>query len=444
MNKSSLRNTIIILSLAVIAILIPSCDEGDLGLAKGFVGSSTYTSLIDSVSIRLSTIKFDSVQTSGRESGLVGYTSNPLSGGQKAISYFSITKPESFSWDDDKEVIDSIAFIFTPNGYSIGDTTSTMSFQLHQLDEEIELNESGYLNNIDSVAYIKEPLATKDYVVWPNEGKSISIKLDNQFAEELITYMQTNKNEDDYTNMFQEEFKGFALLTDTTITNSIIGVYNDDDNTKLKIYSHVVNLEKEENETEFLLRGSTYHFTQVQELNTPEPWSELTSSNIRLSETETGSQCLMQNTKGYFIRIDFPFLNNLMEIKEQGRIVKAQLILRPVSDYVSNTDLPETFYISTINKVNALEEYLYNSSGDLLTPTLVTDNLYNENTYYSIDITSYLNTRIQETIIDTNQGLALVFPDADSGTKLDYMVLGGHYHKEFKSQLYIYYYYYDI
>nr|WP_321452859.1 DUF4270 family protein [uncultured Carboxylicivirga sp.] len=441
---TTLRKAIPVVVFALLTIAISSCDDGDLGVAKGFVRSNTYTALIDTVSINLSSIKADSVQTSGMNAGLVGYYNNPLIGGQKATCYFAITTPESFTWDNDKQIIDSIALIIKPSGYSIGDTTSTVSFKVHQLTEKIEKNNSSYLNNINHFDFNDETLGTKSMVLWPGEQKSIVIRLNNQFASNIVDFINENKNVSTYKTLFQDEFKGFAVQTDTLLTNAIYGINTTSDTCKLRLYSHLTNLEKEKYTTDFSLESSTYQFTQIEESNLLDPWDQLTSTGVKLSENATNNECLIQNGNGYRIRIDFPYLNNLLEIKEQGRIVKANLILRPVMDYMKYSELPSTIYINEIDKINSIGDYLYNSSGETLTPTLIKDYLYNKNTYYSFDITSYLNERIEETIIDPDQGLAISFTDSNAGTQLDYMVMGGYYNPNYKSELRIYYYYYDI
>nr|WP_321412425.1 DUF4270 family protein [uncultured Carboxylicivirga sp.] len=423
---------------------LSACDEGDLDVASGFVRSSTYTALIDTVSINLSSIKADSVQTSGRDAGLVGYYNNPLIGGQKTTCYFAINIPESFSWDNEKQIIDSISLLVKPNGYSIGDTTSLMSFRVHQLNELIDKDNSAYLYNTSHFSYDEDPLGRRDVLLWPGEQKSIAITLDKQFASDIIDFVLENKSVSTYSTLFKEEFKGFVLETDTTITKAMIGINTASDTCKLRLYSHIINREKENYTMDFSLQSSTYQFTQIEENNNKEPWNKLTNGTIKLSETETNSECLIQNGNGYCIRIDFPFLNNLLEIKQQGRIIKADLILRPVMDYMKYADLPSTIYINEIDKINGIGDFLYNSSGEYLTPTLTKDILYNKNTYYSFDITNYLNDRLEETIVDTDQGLAISFTDDQAGTQLDYMVIGGQYHKNYKSQLNIYYYYYDI
>ena len=441
---SILSKLLLLVSIALSALCLTSCDEGDLDVAKGFVRSDTYTALIDTVSINLSSIKADSVQTSGRESGLVGYYNNPLIGSQKATSYFGITTPEGFSWDKEKQVIDSIALIIKPNGYSIGDTSSVISFQVYQLKEQVVKNNSGYLNNINHFDFEEEPLGTKELLIWPGEQKSIHLKLNQQLAVDIIDFIDENKGLSTYTTLFRENFKGFVLQTDTLLTNAIIGIDIDSDECLLRLYSHKSTLEEQEITTDFDLLLSTNHFTQIEESNLLSPWDQITSEKDRLNENQTDSECLIQNGNGYRIRIDFPHLNNLLEIKEQGRIVKAELVLRPVMDYIKYADLPSTIYINEIDKINSLGDFLYNTSGETLTPTLYKDVINNKNTYYSFDITNYINTRIQEAIVDTDQGLAISFTDSNAGTQLDYMVMGGYFNQNYKSELKIYYYYYDI
>lgn len=417
------------------------CNEGELGLAKDFVDSSTYTALVDSVSVLVSTVKFDSVITSGKDYSLVGSIDHPLVGVQRAASVYTITPPSDFEWDEDKYHFDSLTFVFTPTGYSLGDTLKPFTFKVHQLTAELEKDDT-YFYNTSRYGLEADVLGSTRIKVYPNEKEAVEIRLSDEIAHRFIDFLDENSSSASLTSLFTEEMKGFVLLTDTAEKHGIFGISTDAEATHIKLYYHKVGLEKEELSYQFELLSSSLRFTAIQQSSIDEPWQLLSSSGKRLSEYQTDGIALLQPMLGYTVRIDFPTLNNLLEIKQQGRIVQASLVVRPLTGYLSMHKMPSTLYLQQISKVNVLGDPLYDSSGEAVKAQLQKDVLYNEYTSYTFDITSYLNYRLLETIVDTNTGLALTMASS-ADNAMDYLVIGGHYNSSFKTELLLYYYYYD-
>ncbi len=425
-------------------ILMPGCSDGALDLGDHFIHTPTYTALIDSVSISLSTIRADSIATTGTGSGLVGYYQHSSLGGQEAVSYFSISPSENFTWDTKKEVYDSITFVLHPNGYSMGDTTSTFHLKVHQLAEEIEKHDDGKLYNVSHIHFDESStLGEKAFQPFPNRKKKLEVKLDDALGRSIIDFMVTNKNQTDGANLFRETYKGFALACDTDLTRSVLGISATDELAFIRLYSHRVGLEKEVEERNFPLESATKQFTEIISHDNNTIYNSIEDGKDKLSESASQSTSLLQAGSGYGVRIDFPYLNNLLEIKAEGRIVKAELIIRPMTGTFKHDALPPAIYMAEVNKVNSIVQYFTDSDGNPIAATLVTDPMYHENTYYKYDVTSYLNYRITEPIIDPQKGLMMVLPENLNSQTLDHVTLGGHTNTQSQSELHIYYYYYD-
>lgn len=434
----------LLMGLFFSVLLTPGCSDGALDLGDNFISTPTYTALIDSVSISLSTIRADSVVTSGTETGLVGYYQHPALGGQEAVSYFSISPSENFTWDTKKEVFDSITFVVHPSGYSIGDTSSTFHLNVHQLIEEIEKHDDGKLYNVSHFGYDENKvLGKRSFKPFPNRKKKLEVKLDDALGQSIIDFMVTKKDQSDKATLFRETYKGFALTCDTNLTRSVLGFSATDELASIRLYSHQVGLEKEEEERNFSLESSTKQFTQFITHNKNTIYSTLENGKEKLNESATNASSLLQSGSGYMVRVDFPYLNNLLEIKAEGRIVKAELIVRPLIGTFKHYELPPTLYMAEVNKVNNIERYFSDSDGNPIAGTLVIDNMYNETTYYKYDVTSYLNYRITEPIIDPDKGLLIVLPDDMNNKSLNHVTFGGHTNVQSQSELHIYYYYYD-
>ncbi len=426
----------------LVIICFSACQEGSLDMADSFVYTSTYTALIDTVTIQLSTI-VDTVKTSNTSNALIGYYENPILGGQEAKTYFSLSAPGSFTWDTEKEVFDSLVMVLHPNSYAIGDTTVDAYFKLHKLSETIELNDDGSLYNTNSFSYDATPISTHTFRPYPQAKEEIIMRLDDSFSKSIIDFLNTYKNHTDKYSLFEEEFKGFIVACDTNLSKVALGFEVSDSTSYLRLYSHTIGLEKVENQQTFSLQQTT-HFNEIQTHNSDVIYNQLTDKKERLPEQQANGKAILQSGLGHKLRVDLPTINNLLELKAKGHVVKAELRIHPDLDIMETDELPSTLYIGDIYRANEIWGYLSDVNGNALTSNLVIDPIYNEDTYYSFDLTTYINSRLEESIIDADQGLFITIPESQIGSSLTWLCVNGHTITKNKSKLLLYYYYYDI
>lgn len=432
------------LQFVLLSVLgLSSCQEGELDLGDDFISFPTYTALIDTVTIQLSTFKEDSVITSGTNHALIGFYHHPIMGGQEAKAYFSLNYPTDYSWDDEKQVFDSLVMILRTNAYSIGDTTINASFSAYRLNEQIVTNTDGKLYSTSSFNYYPDAMAQKRFRPYPNQEKRLTMRMNDDFALEMIEFFKTYDNHTDKKNLFDEQFNGFVIQCDTNLTRAAIGFEVNDTACCLRMYSHTTGLEQKNIVDDFSLGNSTYQFNQLTSPNTSVIFNQPSNRKEVIKAKDSGNISLLQSGAGLKFRIDFPTLNNLLELKNMGYIIKAELRLKPDMAIMRTSDLPETIYIGEIYRANEIWGYLTDSDGNTLTSELHTDRVYHENTYYSFDLTSYINTRLQEDVVDTDQGLAINLPDADMGSTFNWLAINGQSTSTNASQLLLYYYYYD-
>ncbi|MCG8582117.1 MAG: DUF4270 domain-containing protein [Bacteroidales bacterium] len=430
-----------LLPVFLISIWLTSCQEGELDMDDNFVYTSTYTALIDTVTIQLSTI-VDTVKTTSTNNALVGYNQHPVLGGQIAQTYFSLNPPGNFTWDTEKEVFDSLVLVLKPNGYSIGDTAIDAMFKVHELTETIELNDEGYLNNSNSFDFKETAISTESFRPYPQEKEEVTMRLDDSYALSIIDFLNTYKNHTDKNTLFKEEYKGFVINCDTNSTRTALAFEVGDSTTYLRLYSHTVELEKRGKEQTFGLSNTT-QFNEIYTHNKDILFNQLEDKKGRLKEQETNGLVLLQSGLGYKFRVDFPSLNNLLELETKGHIVKAELRIHPNMQIMRSDELPSNLYIGDIYRANEIWGYLTDSNNNPLTSSLTIDRMYHEDTYYSFDLTNYINTRMQEAVVDTDQGLFITLPDINMGSSLIWMAANGHSITKNNSKLLLYYYYYD-
>lgn len=420
-----------------------ACQEGELDLGDDFISFPTYTALIDTVTMQLSTFKADSIVTSSTSNALVGHYRHPILGGQEALSYFSLNYPTSYSWDDEKQVFDSLVVVLKPNAYSIGDTTVDAHFQTHRLNEKIETHDDGKLYNTSSFSYDELPIAQTSFRPYPQQKEKLTLRLDDAFAHEIIDFLNTNKNHVDKTTLFAEQFKGFVFRSDTNLTKVAMGFTVSDTSCYLRLYSHIVGLEQEDITNDFPLSNSTLQFNQLNSNDQSVIYNQISDGKSTLKSGESDKVVLLQSGSGLKFRIDFPTLNNLLELKTKGYIVKAVLNLRPDMTLMKTSDLPASIYIADIYRANEIWGYLTDSNGNPVASQLTIDKMYHEDTYYSFDLTGYLNTRLLEPVVDIDQGLVITLPDADMGSSFSWLAINDQTVTSNPSELLLYYYYYD-
>lgn len=435
-------NTIptLLVGLIVRGMACTGCSmSGDevMDIGSQFIETSTYAEVTDSVTLRFSTIHVDSLQTSATGVALVGSYLQSALGKVHASAYFN------FAYDggeaDSKEVFDSLTVLLNYSGYCLGDTMKPMTINAYRLTDSIKSDNSLFYN-INTFEHESTPIGSYTFLPQPNSGGFIEFKLNDVFASEMWTFINT-KNESE-TNQFEKFFRGVVLKSDESINEAVVGFLVSDTMSYIKMYSHKT-IDEEAIITRKISSESTAKQFNHFRLDAENELLEQIDDRSMISETLTNGMSFMQAGTGYRTRIDIPNVDKLIEIKDLGRIVKAILIVKPaVGTYVVN-ELPTTLSLALVNKVNEITSYFTDSNQNQLTGNLVTDAVFNEDTYYSYDVTSYVNSLISNYLTTPGVGLALTFPETEYNQSVNALVFGGFTNADSKSYLKIYYYNYD-
>jgi hypothetical protein len=423
--------------LTILILSIGSCTEDPLTIGKQFIHSSTYTELIDTVSIRVSTFKADSMQTSAQNVALVGKYHTYGLGSVVSQSYLAYTN-SNLTTIDNKEQFDSLMIALTYSGYSLGDTLKPFKLRIHLLTDTIGSYSKTIYNtmNFSHTA----PVDSFTFYPQPHRSKELLLRLNDTMGKELWQLIKSNIA----TKSFYEKFKGLMLSCDTSVSQSIIGwTVQDTSGVILELYSHKRSDFEKTIIRKLHLKGSSYQSNQIESHAESEGLKKLTSLKKTASESTTNQMGFIQSGTGYFTRIDVPYLNKMQEFNDRGRIVKAILKIKPVTTYIGINNLPTEINISQIDKINYIGSNLTDDSGNPLTGNMVKDLGLNQDSYYSYDITNYINNQLSQEIIPEGEGLVLSFPSAGINKTVDALQIGGFTNKHFQSKLLIYYYDYD-
>lgn len=427
-----------------IGLTIVSCgtdsDTGEFVVGSDYLAVNNKVILIDTLTVEMSTINFDSLVTSNQSRILAGNYDDPLFGKVKSNSYFQLAS-DSYSLvsTTDTEtanyVFDSISMILKYDNYYYGDTTKVQTFDIHRLIQKVKPNtdDDSFYNN-SSLSYSPESLGTISYKPRPLEKDSINIKMDASFGE--VLFQKLKKREITDLDSFKEYLKGLVLVPTTTNSSSVIGFNL---SSKMRLY-YSKYLGDAENSfiKDFTITDATKQFNAISLDKSGTLIQNLPASDSKLSSLLTNNQGYIQSGTGVACRVDFPNIKQLKYISDSGAIVDAQLVLKPVNNsYSEKYPLPDSLRVYVADKLNRISGTLNTATGVALYATLNKESdEFNENVGYSLSIGNFLQKEMLKQS-DSRSSLVFVLPTISKA--VNRLVLGDQKHLNNKIQLKIYY-----
>lgn len=415
-------------------------DAGEFVVGSDYLAVNNKVILIDTVTVEMSTINFDSLVTSNQSRILIGNYDDPLFGKVKSNSYFqlaadfysliSTTDTESANY-----VFDSISMILKYDNYYYGDTTKVQTFSIHRLLQKVKPNtdDDSFYNN-SGLNYSSESLGTISYQPRPLQKDSINIKMNAAFGEAL--FLKLKKRELTDFDSFTEYLKGLVLVPETTNSSSVIGF---DLTSKVRLYySKYLGDDIDSYTKDFTIVDATKQFNAISLDKSGTIIQNLPASNSKLSSLQTNHQGFIQSGTGVACRIDFPNIKQLKYISDKGAIVDAQLVLKPVNNtYSEKFPLSDSLHVYVADKLNRISNTLTSSSGTALYAKLnKQSDEFNENVGYSLSVGGFLQKEMLKQS-DSKSSLIFVLPTISKA--VNRLVLGDQKHLNNKIQLKIYY-----
>lgn len=433
----------IIIYFFLIFLMVVSCnDEPDtMSLGQEIMKPSSRLVFVDTFSIEMSTVILDSIATSGSELLLTGVYNDEKLGKIVSKSYFQIGYAKSIPDEDDQ--YDSISLVLSYDGYSYGDTTVKQSFTVRRLTEKLELKDQNYFYNTSNLKYDENPLGEISFYPRPSTDGKFIIPLDPSFGEELFDYISDAEDDEFKKNEFNDFFKGLVLIPDEMNGNSIIGYTVKDTSLYLKIYTHDIDDEEDKQEIQFPVINTKLQFNQINcDWGNNMVFQNHTQKN-EIPDSETGNITYVNAGLGMFTKMNFPTLPKLIEF-QNAVLVRAVLYFKPA--FGANMKLPPAANISLYNtgKNNRLEYVLSYANGETIKPVLNIDELYNEKTWYSINITDHMVAELSDHYIDPNKALSVSFSSTNVSKSLDQLLLGGAGNKLTEPKLELLFLFYDL
>lgn len=432
-NILSLLKTILVVLLVTSIFVSCNTTDNDFTIGKEFIENTTDIIIVDTFSVELSTIKFDSIQTSGTGNMLVGYYVDGDFGRVFSQSYFQPSLPDDDIQTDD--TFDSLTLILPYSSYFYGDTNTISNLKVYRLSEKlVDYSISNFYNTSD-IKYFSTPIGEKTFYPRPNRDSVVEIKLDDLLGKEIFYKIRDSDEDVASFEYFIDYIKGFTIIPDTSISSSIIGY--DGENVGLKMYtSRETTDDIEELTYLFTSYSTTYQFNKIRSDRTGTFLENLMKQENELNASITNNKSFVQAGVGILTKVRFPYLKTLFF--DDILILSIELIIKPdIDSYEGN--LPETLVLYETNEKNQVVSQLADDEGSTLSSTFNLDEMYHLETYYSFDITNFLETQIEDNYIDNERALLIAIPDADFYTSLERLIISSTKSTDLKPKLKITY-----
>ncbi len=413
-------------NIIFIITLIVSCSDDtiydtDFVAGETFTSSSTNVVLVDTMTINMSTIKFDSIVTSSPDRMLIGKYTDPVYGEVRAANYMGFV-PDSYDIDDDARY-DSIVMFLDYDNYYYNDTTLTNIIHIKKLTTDFDPDDDDYFYNTSTVASEDDDVGYIEYSPRPFSTDSLEIRLNDDFGRDFFDLFQN----DEITtyDQFTSYFKGLTFQPDDSDNGAIIGF------STASIFRLYYSISDEDDFDEYYIDFSLNTtespnplFNHIEATNAIDDLETLTDSEIELDEADSDNQTYMQAGVGIATKMSFPTVESINDIGGLGTLLSGTLYIYPViNSYSDQLALPESLLIYTVDKNNDITGTpTYFDGATSITATLNTDNEEFNDVYYEVPITSYI-----EEILTSDGDLdeELVFFPADYTTTVDRTIING-------------------
>lgn len=398
-------------------ILISCTDDiQNYPVGSDFIDNDASLMVIDTFSIKTGTFKLDSLITSSTNRILLGSIDDDYFGHLNAQSYFQVEN-SNYTIDDDT-LYDSIGFVLKFDTYYYGDTTQVQTYKLHQILETVEPEDNDFFFNTTKLDYDAQSLGELTFTPRPNKSTdSLYIPLDNTLGEAIFNKIKDN--EINNTDDFLQFFKGITIIPDTLSNSHVLGfkflsndtsLYN---NSYMRLfYTQEDNDEDYEETLDFYISSSDKQFNAINSNLENTLLGDFEDVETIIMSEQTNNLFFAQAGTGISGRIEIPTLKKLNEFSNQSTSLEAELTFAPLSNsYGTNKPLKDSLAVYIIDHRNRIVSQLVDNDSVLSYAILnQNDDEFDNNTYYSIDMSGFVETILNSTY-DLNYALMIQLID---------------------------------
>lgn len=404
-----------------IVCLMDSCHNDDFGIGGYLMDPRMQVFMVDTPTVKIYNIAMDSVITSNKGVAFAGRYNDLQIGNFTARTFVEFQKTQDTETDQGA-MFDSVTLVLKPTGNYYGDTLKPVSFNVNELTMPIEMREDGYMYSTSTMpeGSTGELLADSVFNINVGAKEPIEIKLPDRLGMMLFDgilnqepYMDDNEN-------FVEAFPGISITAGNE-GNCVYGFGVNDTSCMIRIYYHVSSTFRTDKQMTFKPNASK-QFNSLQ--NVKLSGLPSASENDPTPSVETYRKGFVMSGTPLSVRIEFPYLNNFLNLSEALKIKQAILIVRPVYDTYDTVPLPAELNLYEhvpISNGLATNQPLTSKSGN--TEQTLTGNLSMHYPNYEFDITDFITGQLGKAGYD-KRDLRLVLPESLGNTSLQRLVFG--------------------
>jgi hypothetical protein len=444
-GKHKVRRWLSLTLLWLLSGFVFSCgDEPYFQIGTGWVDTNLKVVYIDSCTAKLSTIRIDSTPTYGQSTILVGryndvnsFTGETLTGVTTSLSYVELAKPQTGDISNKAE-FDSLVIEMRFNGYYMGDTLRNMHLFVHKLAERMKTDAatgSEVYYNTTSFRFEDEPLAEAIFPVRPSNTDAgmttvggiaidpVRIVLPKDLGQDFFEKIRDKTDEFDTNDKFVDYFNGLAFVAGNDV-ETIVG-FRADTSFKVNLHYHILEEFQTDNVITFNI-NTTNQFNKISSDRTGTLLTSFTENEI--DANLTNNHAYISAGDGLYVKIEFPYIRDIMMMSDYGAVEQAILEIKPViGTYQEVTPLPSELSIYASPLSGEAETQLNDRQNQVQTGNLSIDYQFLDNTNYSFDITSFVQ---QQLLVPLDQQLYLTLrlPDTNMKSSTQRLVIGNSSH----------------
>ena len=433
--------------IAIILLYATACKKVDINFGNEFIdNANTKIYKIDSFAIDLSTVVLDSFATNGQTSLSVGYYNDPHFGKINTAWYAQVVLP-TYENIYANTVFDSICLVLKPNANYYGDTTQPLNIKVHEVDQEMKLDDEA-INIFNNKTYPVKPtaLADADYMINPKTAlkNEIYIRLNNSLGIDWLNKLKASPSDSAMKdpNEFIKYFRGLRVSSTVNSGNLIAGF---SDNYFIRLYYKKPGIFIEEKFVDFTPYNKQLQFQNTNFDRSSTDLRGLSGTNNEISSLVTNNRAYSQKATGVLTKLKFTNIKDILKLNGFAKIVRADLVLKPVhTTYTPNYYLPPAMKLATTNSRNEVgPELAFSTPDGSIFPqsgNLQTDFYLGQNTRYTYDLTQFLRVIIPDNNYDvTKSGLLFIPPSPQAEFNFARTVIGDRRNLNYRATLELYY-----
>ncbi len=418
-NKLLRTTPLALLLLASILLLGAagcSTTPANIGVGLPSVDTTTGAFLVDTLTLRASTVLRDSVITSNSQYLLAGRYTDPQLGTIKASSYTTLGLGAAFL-PASTQIADSVVLVLPTDAYRYGDTTKTQTLlEIHELSAFIPLTKYGFASpSLTPIAGNVNPALLNNPVVRRARGNlgNLRLRLNMSFGQRLMSDAKSGRLTTQ--EQLDDRYKGLALLPGASDDAALLRFNASAANAALVLYYHDPADVTTALSYSFTLNR---HFYQAEAVRSG-ALAALTTTNRQLDADKTGQQTYIEGLLGLQTKIEIPYLFDLRNYGQNLVITNAQMTVEAPANTLLNRNLPPpaSLSVSTTDVNNRVGATFVTSTPYSATITTVDNRTQGG---YSWSMLNYVQNVLNNNIV--NGGILL---NTTAPTQPDRVILGG-------------------